>query len=62
MAPSRLQVRGPRREVGLGPGHLSTPTTAFPGGRHPSPRQPGLLLPGEVPDLGRRRLLLLLVR
>lgn len=42
----------------LGPGHGPTPTAA-PRGRPPSLRRPGLLLPGQVPDLGRRGLLLL---
>lgn len=33
-----------------------------PGHGSPSPRQPGLLLPGQVSDLGLRGLLLLLLR
>ena len=59
MVPPRPQVWGRRGEVGLGTGHLFTRATASARGRSPSPQQPGPLLPGQVSDLGRLRLLLL---
>lgn len=51
--PSRSRVRGARLGCGC--------ATTSPRGRPVSPRQRGLLLPGQVPDLGRRGLLGLLL-
>lgn len=56
--------RGPGRRsgaVGRGPAGCGL-AAGPPGHRSPFLRQPGLLLPGQVSDLGRRGLLLLLLR
>ena len=59
VAPPRPQARERRGEVGLETGPLVHSDHRLRGGRSPSPQQLGPLLPGQVSDFGRLRVLLL---